>query len=534
MSMDVNKKASEALSASKAKLYSFERNWNSFATEAPQKILSLIKSGIKPSVSRGPSVPGQISVQLNFESNMDAAKEYVETVKEKLEKYSDDLITIIKNAYDQLKTFTTDGIDSDIFKDFVSHIDDCVKFFSGMKLVIAGREIEIETPDEAKSIQSRWKKASDVEIRKNEAKKYGVSLEMLDIHKKYLSAVESKKTGKTSAAIKEAKKTLLSLDGYLDSANLASECDEKIEKLLAKEAEEKRIAEEKRAEEERIRKEEERQRKLAEEEKKKKEKAAKSHMDKTVEDCNAKVDKFGKELDAALKKHMNEFQAKINSKLDELSTQKTEKETYLSTLGFFKFAEKKETKNAILQLTNEISLIKNPELIKEEKAIVKKVFDKAKNDYSKTIKKYLELRFPGLVPKPVEYDFSTESFLAKNKSRSLTKAQVENEVLKLQILLALTKGGRKTISDIQELTGIESNQRTSALLRQLREEDEVVRAEEKGMAVFSLAGSAKSVLDRLPVKPTIPSYTEVEKYAKEGCPMPPQIKDIKLPVIKII
>ena len=87
MSMDVNKKASEALSASKAKLYSFERNWNSFATEAPQKILSLIKSGIKPSVSRGPSVPGQISVQLNFESNMDAAKEYVETVKEKLEKY---------------------------------------------------------------------------------------------------------------------------------------------------------------------------------------------------------------------------------------------------------------------------------------------------------------------------------------------------------------------------------------------------------------------------------------------------------------
>lgn len=516
MSMDVNKKASEALSASKAKLYSFERNWNSFATEAPQKILSLIKSGIKPSVSRGPSVPGQISVQLNFESNMDAAKEYVETVKEKLEKYNDDLITIIKNADDQLKTFTTDGIDSDIFKDFVSHIDDCVKVFSGMKLVIAGREIEIETPDEAKSIQSRWKKASDVEIRKNEAKKYGVTLEMLDTHKKYLAAVDKKKTGKTSTAIKEVKKTLLSLNGYLDSATIAADCDEIIKKFLAKEAEEKRIAEEKRAEEERIRKEKERQRKLAEEEKKKKEKAAKEHMDATVAECNGKVDEFSKELDSALKNHLSVAQNQINSKLEELNKQKADKEAFLSTLGFFKFADKKETRNAIMQIDNEISRLKNPELLKEEKKAAKKVYDKALNDYSKKVKKYLESRFPGLVPKPVEYDIPND-----------------NEGLKLQILLALTKGGRKTVDQIQEAVGIESNQKTSALVRQLKEADELIRSEEKGKAVFTLAGSAQSVLNRLPVKPTIPSYTEVEKYAKEGCPVPPQIKDIKLPESKI-
>lgn len=540
MSMDVNKKASDFLSGSKSTFYSFKRNWDSFVTEVPQKFMSLLRSGLTHNITRGDqssysgSGPRTLSVGLEFKMNSDPAKEYLETVKEKLKKYETDLTDIIKDVDRQLKSFVDDGIDADIFKDFISHINDCARYFSDMKLKIGGHEIGFETPDEVTAIQNKWKKASDVEIRKNEAKKYGVSLEMLDTHKKYLSAVEKKKTGKTSTAIKDAKKTLLSLGGYLDSANLVSDCDEKIEKLLAKEAEEKRIAEEKRAEEERIRKEKERRRKLAEEEKKKKEKAAKAHMDKTISDCNAKADEFGKELDAALKKHMNEFQAKINSKLDELSNQKAEKEAHLSTLGFFKFTEKKETKNAILQLTNDILRLKNPELIKEEKAAVKKVFDKAKNDYSKTVKKYIESRFPGLVPKPVEYDFSVERVLSKNKLGSLTKAQAENEVLKLRILLALTKGGRWTVDQIQEAVGIESNQKTSALVRQLREADELVRAEEKGKAVFSLAGSAKSVLDRLPVKPTIPSYTEVEKYAKEGCPVAPQVKDIKIPSSNLV
>lgn len=75
----------------------------------------------------------------------------------------------------------------------------------------------------------------------------------------------------------------------------------------------------------------------------------------------------------------------------------------------------------------------------------------------------------------------------KNASRKPTKAQAENEEIKAKILDTMEKGVKYTVTDIQKAVGLESNQKASALIRQLKESDLVVRTEEKGKAYFSLA-----------------------------------------------
>lgn len=89
-----------------------------------------------------------------------------------------------------------------------------------------------------------------------------------------------------------------------------------------------------------------------------------------------------------------------------------------------------------------------------------------------------------------EIDFlkeRAELHAKKNGSRKPTKAQEENEVIKQNILAFMEKGKSYTITEIQKAVGLESNQKTSALVRQLKEGGSVVRAEVKGKAYFSLA-----------------------------------------------
>ena len=75
----------------------------------------------------------------------------------------------------------------------------------------------------------------------------------------------------------------------------------------------------------------------------------------------------------------------------------------------------------------------------------------------------------------------------KNASRKPTKAQAENEEIKVKILEAMESGKAYTVTDIQKAVGLESNQKASALVRQLKEADLVIRKEEKGKAYFTKA-----------------------------------------------
>lgn len=77
--------------------------------------------------------------------------------------------------------------------------------------------------------------------------------------------------------------------------------------------------------------------------------------------------------------------------------------------------------------------------------------------------------------------------IAKNANKKMTKAQVENEEIKANILNAMENGKAYTVTEIMKAVGLESNQKTSALVRQLKESGLVVRTENKGKAYFTKA-----------------------------------------------
>jgi len=77
----------------------------------------------------------------------------------------------------------------------------------------------------------------------------------------------------------------------------------------------------------------------------------------------------------------------------------------------------------------------------------------------------------------------------KSANKKATKTQEENEVLKGRILEVLTEKGA-TVSDIQskdEVLSTLSNQRVSALLRQLVLNGEVVKSVDKKKSYFAKA-----------------------------------------------
>ncbi len=96
-----------------------------------------------------------------------------------------------------------------------------------------------------------------------------------------------------------------------------------------------------------------------------------------------------------------------------------------------------------------------------------------------------------LAPSEVEFiEHEIELLEKKNSSRKPSKAQTENEGYKTAILEGMEEGKFYTITDlIKSISAIGelTNQRVSALVRQLKEEDLVLRKEEKGKAYFSLA-----------------------------------------------
>lgn len=75
----------------------------------------------------------------------------------------------------------------------------------------------------------------------------------------------------------------------------------------------------------------------------------------------------------------------------------------------------------------------------------------------------------------------------KNASRKPTKAQTENENIKVEILNFMESGRAYTVTEIQKGVGLESNQKASALIRQLKESDLVTRSVDKGRAYFTKA-----------------------------------------------
>ena len=71
--------------------------------------------------------------------------------------------------------------------------------------------------------------------------------------------------------------------------------------------------------------------------------------------------------------------------------------------------------------------------------------------------------------------------------RKPTTKQTENAELKAKILATMEPNRLYTATEVQKEYGIESNQRASALLRQMIADGTIVRTEDKRKAYFSLA-----------------------------------------------
>lgn len=80
----------------------------------------------------------------------------------------------------------------------------------------------------------------------------------------------------------------------------------------------------------------------------------------------------------------------------------------------------------------------------------------------------------------------------KAQNKKATKTQEQNEGIKATILEALATIGKGTVTDIQnenaELSAL-TNQKVSALVRQLVESGKVVKTTDKKKSIFSLAES---------------------------------------------
>ena len=90
----------------------------------------------------------------------------------------------------------------------------------------------------------------------------------------------------------------------------------------------------------------------------------------------------------------------------------------------------------------------------------------------------------------IEHEMELLAKKNATKSSKPTAPQTTNEGIKAEILGAMEAGKPYTVSELMtavpSLSGT-SNQKASALVRQLRDEDLVLRTEEKGKAYFTKA-----------------------------------------------
>ena len=118
-----------------------------------------------------------------------------------------------------------------------------------------------------------------------------------------------------------------------------------------------------------------------------------------------------------------------------------------------------------------------------------KVKKPTKKENFTAIKDFLVANGKEELAKVMEHEL--ELLAKKNSSdKKPTATQIENDGIKEVIVKVLENGGKMTISEMQkanEELGELSNQRISALVRQLIADGKLVREEDKRKAYFSIA-----------------------------------------------
>lgn len=263
---ELKKEAEQYLSKMKAKYQTDTRDWERFAKEVPDKFLQLVKSGIKPSISRGDSgysggTGRTLSVSLSFEANMDAAKEYLESLKKEIPRRGEAFGKTIDGFDAQLQKYYDAGLEGEHLEKLAKHFGQWVDYAKSLHVQIRDAKISVELPAKYITKKKHWLELADQQKLEDDAARYGIPVADVPKHRKYLEARQKKAMAKTSAAMNQAIKLLQEVNGYLDAQNLIQEAKKSAEQMRMREAELERIRkaeEEKRRKEEEARKEEER------------------------------------------------------------------------------------------------------------------------------------------------------------------------------------------------------------------------------------------------------------------------------------
>ena len=213
-------------------------DWKHLEAEAPDKFLSLVKSGFKTSISRDTSAAkGTLAINFNVDSNMDDAKAYIAEIKKIIEEVRDTALENIDEMSAKLKEIEGNKDKLALIKLIGEFLD----FLEFSKLQIYKDNVVSFTFDDSLQ-EARLKLAKmEEEIRDEEdSKRYGCDIKDLPKHRKYVEAKRKIPNAKTAAALRQVTKMFESVSGYLDADEWADEFREKAKYAqLEEEAEEK-------------------------------------------------------------------------------------------------------------------------------------------------------------------------------------------------------------------------------------------------------------------------------------------------------
>lgn len=562
MSSDVKQKAEDYYKRKKDKFEKFCSGWDEFTEEVPQKLKQLIKSGIRPNVSRGDSSNSsgsrQLAVNLSFEMNADPAKEYIVEVQKHLEEVMEEISCEIKDMDQTMEEYQREGLDSDTFGKLISLLKQWIDHIGEMKFTLHEREFCFSCDEKVLAIRKKWDDYGNIEVRRAEADKYGVSLENLDKHKIYLSAKQKKAAAKISMVMKQAIDEFSSIQGYLDADALKAEAEEQYSRLKAREdeaerMEQERIEAEKRARAEAEQLEAERKR-AAEEEKAAKLAAEKESYQASVKAWKLQVEELENKqqiyveeklqeekstIIAAIEKQFSEKITSLKKAIDQYSEELKTAQDTLAQLGFFHFGAKKEQKALIEKLEASISSLED-EMTSMEKERERKIQEAASEASKKTdiFRQEANSKYP-LPQEPVKPQLmleaekeeterkqrEEEAEQRKQKYNNMTSIERQNIRYKNAIWEYLSNGKNSTLSEIMEIIpGINdlSNQRVRALLSQMDASGDLERKDINGIVHFTLNPNSKenpyAELSRFEEAPTVsyrPGMTAAE-VANEG------------------
>ena len=220
-----------------------KKQWEIFANEVPQKLESLIRSGIKPEITRGNSSgSGSLTIGISFNANMDGAKAYLEKVKEDLPKKAEPIFLLAKELDQKINEVKEQDVEEKTLASLIGLFDSVVDYSQNLTVsVMGGNTIKVNA-DSGNSFQKgKWKEEVIKKANETYAKNHNISVSDVDKHKKYLNIKEQEKSAKTSSDMNKVRNEYVKLGSYLDCKELAEKAQNKANNL--KQEEEKKAKE---------------------------------------------------------------------------------------------------------------------------------------------------------------------------------------------------------------------------------------------------------------------------------------------------